>query len=103
MLGTLVAENDVPFPAFSCVVIFTACAWVLARQLEKNFVSTDFTARVVAFGMSSPLKSLNTRSPLFTIVHPWRLDLYLSRRILAVAGFLLVLPPAIVTLCLEHP
>lgn len=57
MLGTLVAENDVPFPAFSCVVIFTACAWVLAR-----------------------------------------LDLYLSRRILAVAGFLLVLPPAIVTL-----
>lgn len=31
MLGTLVAENDVPFAACSCVVIFTTCAWVLAR------------------------------------------------------------------------
>ncbi|CAK9062094.1 unnamed protein product [Durusdinium trenchii] len=56
MLGTLVAENDVPFPALCCVVIFTTCAWVLAR-----------------------------------------LDLFLSRRILAIAGILLVLPPAIVT------
>ena len=36
MLGTLVAENDVPFPAFSCVVIFTACAWVLARQVKTQ-------------------------------------------------------------------
>ena len=40
-----------------------------------------------------------TFSPFFTT---WRLDLYLSRRILAVAGFLLVLPPAIVTLYLDQ-
>ena len=31
MLGTLVAVNDVPLPALSCVVIFTGCAWILAR------------------------------------------------------------------------
>ena len=31
MLGTLVAESDVPFPAICCVVLFTTCAWVLAR------------------------------------------------------------------------
>ena len=35
MLGTLVAENDVPLPALCCVVIFTACAWVLARRLLR--------------------------------------------------------------------
>ncbi|CAJ1389650.1 unnamed protein product [Effrenium voratum] len=56
MLGTLVAENDVPLPALCCVVIFTACAWVLAR-----------------------------------------LDLYLSRRILAMAACLLIAPPFLVT------
>ncbi|CAE7264154.1 unnamed protein product [Symbiodinium necroappetens] len=56
MLGTLVAVNDVPLPALSCVVIFTGCAWILAR-----------------------------------------LDLYLSRKILAVAAVLLILPPTLVT------
>ena len=60
MLGTLVAESDVPFPAICCVVIFTTCAWVLAR-----------------------------------------LDLFLSRKILAFSGFMLVLPPAMVTFSLS--
>mmetsp|Transcript_34076 Transcript_34076/g.105983 ORF Transcript_34076/g.105983 Transcript_34076/m.105983 type:complete len:958 (-) Transcript_34076:37-2910(-) len=55
-LGLLITENDVPFPAFCCVVIFTTCGWVLAR-----------------------------------------LDLYLSRRILATAAALLVAPPVLTT------
>ncbi|CAE8621886.1 unnamed protein product [Polarella glacialis] len=55
-LGSLVGENNVPWPAMCCVLIFTMCAWVLAK-----------------------------------------LDLYLSRRILAVAGFLLITPPFFIT------
>eukprot|EP00928_Gymnodinium_smaydae_P051027 TRINITY_DN3456_c0_g1_i1.p1 TRINITY_DN3456_c0_g1~~TRINITY_DN3456_c0_g1_i1.p1 ORF type:complete len:1078 (-),score=190.94 TRINITY_DN3456_c0_g1_i1:67-2844(-) len=59
-LTQLIGGHNVPWPALCCVVVFTTCAWVIAR-----------------------------------------LDLYLSRRILAVAAGLLVTPPTLATVCLE--
>ena len=78
MLGTLVAVNDVPLPALSCVVIFTGCAWVLARPLCQPPLNVQQMTAQFVTGCA-------------------RLDLYLSRKILAIAAILLILPPTLVT------